>query len=198
MPLVDFAKRIDNDQKLRQKGLFETRFLANAYNKLRDKRNVFEKTLKYAAETDTLTNLPNRFALNEYLSNIISTNKSISVFLFDINFLKETNDRDGHKAGDDLIKRSAKCICDCFEIPLEKNCFRYGGDEFVAILTDTKKEQAEELKKKFLDSQSFYDASISIGYAIYDEDEKVDIDKLFNIADREMYIMKAIMHNKVS
>ena len=47
-------------------------------------------------------------------------------------------------------------------------------------------------------SQSFYDASISIGYAIYDEDEKVDIDKLFNIADREMYMMKAIMHNKVS
>ncbi len=90
------------------------------------------------ARTDSLTSLPNRLALEEYLPQAIARahrrGSSLAVGVIDLDDFKPVNDRLGHDAGDELLRtlahrlrefaRSADFIA------------RLGGDEFVVVLED--------------------------------------------------------------
>ena len=74
------------------------------------RRAGLESILRTAAETDALTGLPNRYGFEQYLLESGQSGYAMAVFLFDINYLKTTNDTKGHAAGDDLIRSAAECI----------------------------------------------------------------------------------------
>ena len=102
-------------------------------------REIEEKNalLEAAARTDFLTGLPNRRAVEEYaakqLGGAIRHGYPLWVILADLNKFKMVNDRYGHLAGDEVIKRFAGI--------LKRNtrtsdiCGRLGGDEFVLVVT---------------------------------------------------------------
>jgi len=102
-------------------------------------REIQEKNelLEAAARTDFLTGLPNRRAVEEYavkqLGGAIRHGYPLWVILADLNKFKAVNDRYGHPAGDEVLKR--------FAAILKKNtrtsdiCGRLGGDEFVLVVT---------------------------------------------------------------
>lgn len=69
-----------------------------------------------------------------------------AVVVFDANFLKRVNDRYGHEAGNELIRRAANIICRVFA---HSPVFRVGGDEFVAILEKQDYEHREQLLRSF-------------------------------------------------
>ena len=192
IPMIKFAKIIDDNDRLEKiSRLYETNRLVDAYNSLLDRHNEFEKKLRDVAEIDSLTNLPNRYCYNEFLKKEVTDLNSVAVFLFDINNLKYVNDTFGHSKGDELIKNASLCIKDCFLDSSSKNCYRIGGDEFVAILSNIQKDEILDKIEKFIECQKKYDVSIAVGYAFTANADKINMEKLIIKADKEMYKNKS-------
>ncbi|MEE5993331.1 MAG: GGDEF domain-containing protein [Oscillospiraceae bacterium] len=88
------------------------------------------------ANRDVLTGVKNKRAyvqleieLDEQIKN--GENQNFSIVVCDVNELKEVNDTQGHKAGDEFIQKASSVICDIFK---HSPVFRIGGDEFAVIL----------------------------------------------------------------
>jgi diguanylate cyclase (GGDEF)-like protein len=111
--------------------------------------------------------------------------------MLDINNLKETNDNYGHAKGDKLIKNASLCIKECFLI--DNNCYRIGGDEFVAVIENIKEEDIQNYLDKFSESQKIHNVSIAIGYSYTDNILNTKLEKLVKRADQMMYENKKII-----
>ncbi len=157
--------------------------------------------MQQMARKDGLTGINNRIYFNqlfkEQLSLIEKEEGYMSVALFDIDKFKSVNDTYGHLAGDEVIK----CIASVAEQCIEKyNGFvcRYGGEEFVAALPNTKIEIAQPIIEELFDEicskvvkYNEYDIpiSVSIGLTSYPEICK-NADELLKRADWCMYYAK--------
>jgi len=125
-------------------------------------------------------------------------NKPVSILMFDVNFLKKTNDTKGHLAGDKLIKTTAMCITECFSIDKINNCYRIGGDEFIAIMPCCTEDDIKRRIDKFKLATIREDISVSVGYAYTDRLDDQNFKSLMEEADKNMYENKKIVHNIVS
>ena len=194
-PLNGFAKRIDSDEALEEeRGMREIRILANSYNALRQRRILTEQFLRSAASTDALTGMSNRLSFNHYMLDQANTDGPMAVVLFDVNYLKITNDTCGHLAGDELICDAAACISSCFDPEHKNSCFRIGGDEFAACLIGEDEETLAPMLERFKEDQISQGISVAYGYACRKEGDEVSFEALFNQADKAMYERKAKMH----
>lgn len=192
-PLGRFEKLIPQDEPLDEKrGFREVRLVARAYNGVLKRRNDLDQILRSAAETDALTNLPNRYRFEQYVVESQDSGCSMAVALFDVNYLKRTNDTEGHLAGDELLRHAADCIAACFG----ENCFRFGGDEFAAIVTDCTRNDIDEMIRKFEKKEEQENVSISMGCAYTDDIGKTTVQNLLEEADRNMYAQKKIIHEQ--
>lgn len=154
--------------------------------------------------TDELTGLANRTAFREDLDKRMALNQETGaerilptvVFMFDLNDLKKCNDTYGHDYGDQYIQMAAEALKKLFSE--EGKCYRIGGDEFCAWAPYTSPDVIEEkLRALERDMQEknekgfVVNASISAGYAIYEE--SVDGGGLYSTikrADAMMYERK--------
>lgn len=157
--------------------------------------------MQQMARKDGLTGINNRIYFNqlfkEQLNLIEKEDGCMSVALFDIDKFKSVNDTYGHLAGDEVIK----CIASVAEQCIEKyNGFvcRYGGEEFVAALPNTKLEIAQPIIEELFDEicskvvkYNEYDIpiSVSVGLTSYPEICK-STDDLLKRADWCMYYAK--------
>jgi diguanylate cyclase (GGDEF)-like protein len=193
-PLQGFVQLITANQPLdEEKGLQEVRLVASAYNSLRKRRDALDAILRSAAETDALTNLPNRYRFEQYLLDVGERGYSLAILMFDINYLKETNDTEGHSAGDNLIRTAAQCITSCFG---EKS-FRIGGDEFAAVVEDCRPETVQQMIYRFREAEEQENISISVGYAYADNISETTIKQLLDEADKQMYAEKQAAHKRL-
>ena len=149
--------------------------------------------MRSAAETDALTNLPNRYRFEQYLLDAGESGYSLAILMFDVNYLKQTNDTMGHSAGDKLLRSAAKCITSCFG---EKS-FRIGGDEFAAVVEDCKPEAVQQMIYRFREEERRENVSISVGYAYAEKISETTIKQLLEEADRQMYAEKQLTHRTV-
>ena len=189
-PLEGFVRLIASNKTLDEKqGMKEVRQVASAYNNLEERREA----LRSVAETDTLTNLPNRYRFEKYLLGAGDSGYSLAILMFDINYLKETNDTLDHSAGDELIQKVARCIASCFG----ENSFRIGGDEFVAVIKDCKPEMIQEMVRRFEETEQREKVSVSLGYAYTGEIGETTLKKLIDEADKKMYAQKQEAHKNV-
>jgi diguanylate cyclase (GGDEF)-like protein/PAS domain S-box-containing protein len=102
--------------------------------------------------TDTLTGLPNRLALNEWLADHLPDggDEAVTILYFDLDGFKDVNDRYGHDAGDRLLRAVATAI----ELAIEPGGLiaRIGGDEFVIARPQAlDDDQCGELAQQLLD-----------------------------------------------
>ena len=107
---------------------------------------VLTKRLEHLAHTDKLTNTFNRNYFDREFKRYASTKQKypeldFTVFLIDVNGLKDVNDRYGHKEGDNLIIKVAGLLKSCCR--KTDLVARLGGDEFVILCPETK--QADPL-----------------------------------------------------
>ena len=197
-PLDGFVRLIVLDRSLDEgKGLEEVRMLASAYNALLRRRDALDGILRSAAETDTLTNLPNRYSFEQYLLELKEESSCpVGVLLFDVNNLKYTNDTFGHAAGDQLLRSSAECISACFGDPETGNCFRIGGDEFAAVVKDAAQEDINEMIRRFRADQAERSISIAWGCSWIPDIGETTFSALMDLADKEMYQRKKEMHRQ--
>ena len=119
---------------------------------------------------------------------------AFALALCDVNDLKSINDREGHDAGDALIKEACKLICTTF---CHSPVFRIGGDEFVVLLDGEDYENRETLYKEIhsiVEKNSFGTGLvISIGMVDYEPGSNEDFLSLFHRADEAMYEVKAAL-----
>lgn len=195
-PLRTYASQIDSDQAMEQKsGIREMRVMVNAYNTLLRRRNKLDSILRAAAETDALTGLPNRYSFERTSLDVPEEDGAIGVLLFDLNYLKQVNDTQGHLAGDQLIRTAADCIRECFDTG-SGNCFRIGGDEFAAILYDCDEADITARLDRFALAQERENISVSVGYAFAEETDEAGFKLLVDEADKHMYEQKKHIHEK--
>jgi diguanylate cyclase (GGDEF)-like protein len=100
-------------------------------------RDDAKKRLTYLAENDSLTHLPNRWFLNNYLhaaiSRSASTPSAISVMFIDLDRFKTVNDTMGHAVGDELLIQASRRLEE--HIDDDSLVARLGGDEFSIVVT---------------------------------------------------------------
>ncbi|MDF2674557.1 MAG: hypothetical protein K0R09_2825 [Clostridiales bacterium] len=163
-------------------------------------RKEAEEKIKYLANNDALTGIPNRGYLMNELKDILEVSErdylKFAVILFDIDKFKAINDIYGHNAGDEVLKTVAQRFKEAVEKP---GIFgRLGGDEFLAIQPAVNgKQDVSALAEKILKSicrpinlgSVNLDLSISLGAAIYPEASR-EIKDLTHCADKAMYEVK--------
>lgn len=107
-------------------------------------RKRLEDQAEYLAFHDTLTGLPNRRMLNDRLQQAMSASKRSgkygAVMFMDLDKFKSLNDTHGHVAGDLLLLEVGRRIKGCLRET--DTAARFGGDEFVVMLTELDKDKA--------------------------------------------------------
>src|SRR5713101_5333452 len=158
------------------------------------KQRQLEDHLRQQAALDPLTGLANYRHLAEVLDMEVKrserTGREFALLLFDLDGLKEINDRYGHLTGSHAICRVADVLSFCRDID---TAARYGGGEFAVVLAETGAATANEVAQRICDSIANDGMgpllSVSIGVAVYPHDGE-RIEALLRSADVAMYSMK--------
>ncbi len=166
-------------------------------------------SLKTLSQQDSLTGINNRLAFYNFyydkLARAVEKQKSISLYMIDVDYFKHYNDTFGHLKGDEVLIRVAQLISEQFSGENE-SLARFGGEEFIAFSTDDKPEdaleKAESLRKTveelaIVHSKSPVDVlTISIGVASIRK-PKAGEDAYIGISDKALYQAKNSGRNKV-
>ncbi len=152
---------------------------------------------------DDLTNLYNRRYLQEEVSRQLelcqNNNLYLSVLIIDIDHFKNINDSYGHTQGDMVLKEFGEFLRNSSR--KSDILFRYGGDEFICLSTNTNYEQAKRFAQRFLENVRHRDfarirLTLSIGIATFPDYGK-DWETLFDVADRSLYNAKRRGRNQI-
>jgi diguanylate cyclase (GGDEF)-like protein/PAS domain S-box-containing protein len=161
-----------------------------------------EQELRYLANFDTLTNLPNRALLAERLSRAIvrarREGNRIAVLFLDLDRFKDINDSLGHAAGDRILRAAAVRLQQT--VGEHHTVARLGGDEFTVVLENLDApEDADKVAREvimsfeaplILDDRQEVAISPSIGISLYPDHAQVPTE-LLKQADTAMYQAKA-------
>lgn len=160
-------------------------------------KNVYksaqQRLLEQMAYVDELTGLSNRRRCEETLLDLKQRAIPYAVLSLDMNFLKKVNDSLGHEKGDALLKRFAEMLMEVYG--LHGTVGRMGGDEFIVILPEVTREDAENLishmKATMLRmnvNTTQLKLSTAYGLAMSDEVGKdQDAHAAYRLADERMY-----------
>ena len=167
-----------------------------------------ENRLQKLANTDFLTGLHSRRAIVEAADRLISrsnrSHSSTSLVMMDLDHFKNINDTYGHQAGDALLSHFADTMRQCFRP--DDLIGRIGGEEFIAILTNTgfadAMEAAERLRTTFEKEPTAFsghqiDATVSIGIATTEHGAET-FNQLFKDADKALYHAKGTGRNCIA
>lgn len=163
------------------------------------------------AQTDPLTGLYNRGAINQKLNHLVDyafrEKKAITLLLLDVDHFKNFNDFYGHLHGDQCLKQVARALAACCKRPLDF-AGRYGGEEFLLLWFDIQPSEAESFARRVKDAVSLlairHDASaththvtISGGMVSGIPVSQLLADKLLHQADQCLYQAKEQGRNRI-
>ena len=154
--------------------------------------------VKIQAERDALTGLRNHGAFQRELQGFLTSGPSgpsrpVAVLMMDLDRFKGYNDRNGHPSGDELLVAVSRAIEGC--IRQGDRAYRYGGDEFAAILPDCGRQAADEVARRIraaidaIPDETGPHVSMSIGIACH-PDDAADKDALVETADQALFLAK--------
>lgn len=168
-----------------------------------------EQEIKFIAQHDQLTNLPNRSLLEDRLSLAIAAaerrQERLAVLFIDLDRFKPVNDIYGHETGDWLLQQVAERLTNA--VRKSDTVARWGGDEFIILLPGIQLEaQIRAICEKIVTSiQSPFitktaaklTISCSIGVAVY-PDHGLEADELLHVSDKGMYQAKRDAMNRIN
>ena len=159
-----------------------THLLMYGYAALLTNNWEFERRrLMRMSRVDELTGLPNLRALQEQLPSRLGpaarAGRRMAVMMMDVDGFKAVNDRLGHGIGNELLKEVANLLR--FAVRVGDEPFRFGGDEFVLLLSDADGAGARVVASRIQEIYksmgqtlrgSDVEVSFSIGIAVFPED----------------------------
>ena len=183
------------------------RYINESIPILQEKR--YAKKLKQAALVDQLTGLFNRRYLESSMEMLVATVRrretTLGILMCDIDHFKEVNDQFGHDVGDEVLRQLGNILRK--NVRSSDIVVRYGGEEFLVILTDCLRgkeiEVAEKIRQNvfehdFLVSGCKIKRTISIGASTFPNDEgSISIWDSIKMADLALYEAKNTGRNKV-
>jgi diguanylate cyclase (GGDEF)-like protein len=184
--------RLSGREVLSEQGELEAyEVIAEDVTKQRD----LEDHLRRQAASDPLTGLANyrHFVgvLDSEIKRSTRTSREFALLFFDLDGLKEINDRYGHMIGSQALCRLADVLCSCCR-DLD-TAARFGGDEFALVLPETGAKAANLVAQRICESLATDGKgpklSVSVGVAVYPKDGHT-IESLLCAADSALYSMK--------
>lgn len=164
-----------------------------------------EKELRYMANYDHLTGLPNRTLLLDRVTHALEFSarqqSSVALFFIDLDRFKQVNDSLGHDYGDLLLKEVTDRLTSTLRV--DDTVARIGGDEFVVLLESYKNNnELSFIAQKIIDvveqpislEENIVSVGASIGISVFPNDSK-NSDELLRHADVAMYHAKQVGRN---
>ncbi len=158
--------------------------------------------VRQEASIDMLTGLLNRRGLNQVLESFFANTEDsapqLCLLIADIDHFKDINDHYGHLTGDKVLSRIARILVQ--QIKGSDSAIRYGGEEFIILLPDTKLKNAmtvaENIRqgisklalKRPRNNEVICKITISLGVACYQQGESME--NLIDRADKALYKAK--------
>lgn len=166
-------------------------------------RLQLEAQLHKLSQQDGLTGLFNRRFFDRQLQSewrrLRRADAPLAVLMLDVDHFKRFNDCLGHLAGDDALRRVATCLQECLQREGDVAC-RFGGEEFVIILTDTGPEGASHVAARVHQrvaelaiahpGAELGRLTVSIGLAVAMPGQDAEPDQLIAQADQALYAAK--------
>jgi diguanylate cyclase (GGDEF)-like protein/PAS domain S-box-containing protein len=165
-----------------------------------------EQRLRELSNTDPLTGLCNRRALDESLQQefalALEQRRDLAVLMFDIDHFKKFNDTYGHDQGDRVLKEFAAVALSCVREDLDILC-RYGGEEFTLIARETSQQGGLILAERIRSAVAAMTVdglkvTTSIGVAGIRESGARAPGELIERADAALYEAKHAGRNRVA
>lgn len=125
-------------------------FLICSGTDITEERRAQER-LRVLANTDIITSLPNRNAIQEKITQVIATRKDSHVGLvyLDLDNFKKVNDAYGHMFGDRLLVEVSLAILDCLK--QDQVLARLGGDEFLVLAQQADHDMLQNLAQRIIE-----------------------------------------------
>jgi len=186
---------------------FENEYLIHVINKtlekcftLREKEKL-EEEVRRLSISDDLTGLYNhRHFFKTLESELIRARRqktSLSLLMFDVDNFKKYNDFYGHLEGDRVLKKVGEIIRHSIRNNVDSG-YRYGGDEFAALLIGTSMDQALTIAERIrtsIEQSEFKMITVSIGISEYRE--LFSLEEFVKSADDAMYVAKHSGGNRI-
>lgn len=199
-----------NERELEDRIRERTRELNRANDRLREEAHEREalmhqlrereEHLRFMAQHDPLTGLPNRISLQQRLELALElakrNRKKVAVMMVDLDDFKKLNDARGHLVGDQALAAVSARLRT--SVRASDTVARYGGDEFVVLAGELDRiDDARMIADKIADMVNVPLAlegglariACSIGISVY-PDDALDGDALIDCADKAMYAVK--------
>lgn len=155
--------------------------------KVSRKNFLLERTLLESSTKDGLTKLFNRGALDDKLEEVSKGRDLFNVVMLDCDNFKSINDVHGHRVGDEALVAIAELI----QREFGKDCFRYGGDEFIVITTFTSKTIKDSFKQINAElKERFGKVHVSVTAGIYQIENGSSVGHIIKCVDSALYDAK--------
>jgi diguanylate cyclase (GGDEF)-like protein len=156
-------------------------------------KNYYLKALKHVASIDSLTGLYNRRSFFRFLEKENARAKrlgeSFALIMIDIDHFKQINDSMGHSVGDKVLLKVAELLKETTRVS-DIVC-RFGGDEFLLLLSNSDLKDAEALKNRIQSELDAYNTNasgpdISVSFGLHTSTGD-DIESAIDFVDKKMY-----------
>ena len=198
--LSDAVTQMSDDMKKYVENILE------AENKITSLKQSASQ-LGVLAYQDALTHVKNKAAYDKTVENL---NKSIKngeaefgFVMIDLNSLKHINDVYGHENGNIYITGACSIFCRIYD---HSPIYRIGGDEFIVLLENHDYENRDDLFQKLIetfkvtasktDCDPWKRYSLAAGMSVFDSETDIDVESVFNRADKAMYDNKQRMKSQ--
>ncbi len=178
-----------------------------------EKVKTLNQELYIKSTTDHLTQLKNRFGLQDIIDQKIRVNntneiRTLGIFIIDIDFFKQYNDKFLHTQGDVVLKKIAEVINQSIDIDKDI-AVRWGGEEFLVFLDNYDKEKLLQLGQDIKNNVenlkiiagtqiiSKY-VTISMGISEFKSEELDNYAKYIGLADKQLYYAKEAGRNRIA
>jgi len=174
-----------------------------------EREEVYRSFLKLGGlvEKDGLTGVYNRLRFNaDYkretsrVKRAENRGKDVTLIMMDIDNFKDYNDTHGHPAGDEVLRKVAQCLDSC--IRDQDSVYRYGGEEFAVLATDTTTEEGFAIGERLraaveeLSLGTLPGVTVSVGVSNY-KGTCSEPEQLVEFADQALYAAKNAGRNRV-
>ncbi|WP_158583910.1 GGDEF domain-containing protein [Salinibius halmophilus] len=180
---------------------------AKAYEKAQHRNQQQTEKLAQLAHTDPLTGVNNRLNLMSDIMQAKNSGEAFALIIMDVDHFKAFNDSYGHLEGDQCLKTVASILMSAVKRSGDR-VYRFGGEEFIALLTRTQSTDAEEFAEHVRlqieqaaiphSKSSVADVvTASFGVASCTPASKHSPEALIELADKALYAAKAKGRNRI-